>query len=155
MNFMEAAKPKKVNVQLVKGAQATADCHIKRLEQFSFLSRAGLGHSHCWFLTPTACMIRNTDGLSSSQASLMQNAVTKQLLQAPKASSSWKQRRSQRCERGSRFLNRDKQNLSLIHHWQALCLARRQRELPPALCEAKAGTGSYSKHFTAVIFHFH
>lgn len=49
MNFMEAAKTKKVNVQLVKGARVTAHCHIRRLEQFSFLSGAGLGHSHCGF----------------------------------------------------------------------------------------------------------
>lgn len=134
----------------------TLECHIKRLEPF-LLSRAGLGHSHCWFLTPTACMIRNTLMVSALFPGVFNAKCCYKTAFAGSQSESFleTERRCQSWERGSRFLSRDKQNLSLIHHWQALCLARRQSKRPPALCEAQAGTGSYSKHFTAVIFHFH
>lgn len=144
-----------VNAELVKGARVTADCHIRRLEQF-FLSGAGLGHSHCWFLTPTVCVIRNAPMVSALfPESFNAKCCYKTAFSASQSKSLETESRSQRCERGSRLLSRDKQNLSLIHHWQALCLARRQRKLPPGLCKAKAATGSYSKHCTAEIFHFH
>lgn len=134
----------------------TLDCHIKRLEPF-FLSRAGLGHSHCWFLTSTARMIRNTLMVSAPFPGVFNAKCCSKTAFAGSQSKPFleTERRRQSWERGSRFLSRDKQNLPLIHHWQALCLVRRKRKLPPALCEAKAGTGSSSKHFTAVIFHFH
>lgn len=120
-------------------------CHLQS-------SQTGLGHSHCWFLTPTACM-SSTDGSALLKAPLMQNAVTKQPCRLPK-NPSWNSRGAELAAR-STFLSGEQQNLSPVHHWQALCSVRRQRKAPSVPCGAKAGTGSYCKHCTAVIFYSH